>query len=68
MKEWKKIKAHYSPTKNTIYIPADSTEFYPGYVKYLFEYLKVPQNAHIVFNDRTIKGGVEAWLKENKEN
>lgn len=61
---WKKITARYAPTTNTVHINADSTEFYPLYVKYLFEYLKIPQNATIVFKDKTIKGGVKEWLAQ----
>lgn len=57
-------KAQYYPKVKKVKIDANSTDFYPLYVKYLFEYLKIPQTATIVFNDRTIKGGVEAWLKE----
>lgn len=64
----KTIKAKYSPSTNKITINANSTEFYPMYLKYVFEYLKVPANATIVFEDKTIPGGITAWLKEiNKE-
>ena len=30
----------------------------------LFEYLKIPQTATIIFKDKTIVGGVAAWIKE----
>ena len=57
-------KAKYSPTTNTIRIKAKSTEFIPEYLKYLFEYLKIPQNATIVFTDKKIIGGITAWLQQ----
>ena len=60
----KKATVKYYPVKNKVRINAKSLDFYPGYVKYLFEYLKIPQNATIVFKDRTIVGGVEKWLQE----
>ena len=60
----KKTTARYYPKVNKVRINADSTEFAPKYVKYLFEYLRIPQNATIIFNDKTIKGGVEKWLQE----
>lgn len=60
----KKVQAHYYKTTNTIKIKAKSTDFYPQYLKYIFEYLKVPQDATIVFIDKTIEGGIKAWLKE----
>lgn len=63
----KKVNAKYSPSTNRITISANSTEFYPMYLKYLFEYLKVPANATIVFNDTTIKGGINAWLANNND-
>jgi hypothetical protein len=59
-----KATATYYPSVNKVKINANSTQFIPGYVKYLFEYLKIPQNATIQFKDKTIKGGVVAWLKE----
>lgn len=63
--KWKKTTATYYPSKNKVKIKANSTDFYPQYLKYLFEYLKIPTNATIVFNDKTIKGGINNWL--NKE-
>ena len=59
-----KTKAQYYPKVNKVKIDANSTEFYPQYLKYLFEYLKIPQNATIIFKDKTIIGGIKAWLKE----
>lgn len=59
----KKCKAKYYPTTNSVSINAKSTDFYPLYLKYLFEYLKIPQNATIRFKDKTIKGGLIEWLK-----
>lgn len=56
--------AKYSPSTNRVTIKAKSTDFYPKYLMYLFEYLRIPKNATIVFTDRTIKGGIEQWLKE----
>jgi hypothetical protein len=50
---------------NKVKIDANSTEFYPQYLKYLFEYLKIPQNATIIFKDKTIIGGINEWLKNN---
>lgn len=63
-KDWKKAQAHYFPTSNTIKIKAKSSEFYPLYLKYLFNYLNIPLNAKIVFTDKTITGGIEEWLKQ----
>ena len=60
---WRNTTAQYYKKTNKIKINANSTDFYPQYLKYLFEYLKVPQNATIVFNDKTIKGGVKKWLE-----
>lgn len=60
----KHCTAKYSPTTNTVHIKAKSTDFYPQYVMYLFEYLKIPKNATIVFKDRTIRGGIDAWLAQ----
>ena len=62
--EKQNFTAKYSPTTNRVRIHANSTEFYPKYLKYLFEYLKIPQNATIVFNDKKIKGGIEELIKE----
>lgn len=61
---WKSVTAKYFPAANSVRIPINSTEVYPKYMKYLFEYLKIPQDAKIVFKDRTIEGGVKEWLKE----
>lgn len=60
----KRAQVRYFPSKKKVKISANSTDFYPLYVKYLFEYLKIPQTATIIFNDRTIVGGVEKWLQE----
>lgn len=62
-RDWKKATTHYFPSSNTVRIKADSTDFYPLYLKYLFEYLNIPQNAKIIFLDKTIPGGIEEWLK-----
>ena len=56
--------AKYYPSVNTVKIKAKSAEFIPEYLKYLFEYLKIPQNAKIVFLDKTIKGGIKEWLQQ----
>lgn len=60
------IKAKYYQKSNLVKIKAKSTDFYPPYLKYVFEYLKIPQNATIVFEDQTIKGGIQAWLQQTK--
>ena len=60
----KTCKATYYPSTNTVHIKAQSSDFIPQYLKYLFEYLKIPQNATIVFTDKTIIGGIEKWLKQ----
>lgn len=62
--KWKKVTARYFPKANTVRIKINSTEIYPRYAMYLFEYLKIPLNATIVFKDRTIEGGIVEWLKE----
>jgi len=63
----KKVNAKYYPSVNKVKINAESTEFYPQYLHYLLIYLKIPTNATIVFTDKTIEGGVEAWLKQTKK-
>ena len=62
--DWKHVTAKYFPAANTVRIPINSTELYPKYAKYLFEYLKIPQDAKIVFKDKTIEGGIKEWLQE----
>lgn len=62
----KSFNAKYSPSTNRVKINANSTEFYPMYLKYLFEYLKIPANATIIFKDKVIKGGINAWLEQTK--
>lgn len=60
----KKGIVQYYPKVNKVKINANSTDFYPQYLKYLFEYLKIPQDATIVFLDKTIKKGIKEWLQE----
>lgn len=59
-----KTPLRYFPKANKVRIPAKSTEYYPQYLQYLFECLKIPQNVTIVFKDKTIVGGIPEWLKE----
>lgn len=59
-----RVKAKYYPIAKKVKIDANSTEFYPEYLKYLFEYLRIPATATIVFKDITIKGGIQQWLKQ----
>lgn len=61
-----KTSVKYYPKVKKVKIDTESTAFYPQYLKYLFEYLKIPQNATIIFKDKTIVGGVDAWIKENQ--
>ena len=56
MKQHNKITAKYSPTTNTVRIKAKSNEITQTYLTYIFEHLKIPHNAKIVFLDKTIKG------------
>lgn len=60
----KKALAKYFPKANSVHINANSTEYYPMYLKYIFESLKIPENAKIVFKDKTIEGGIKQWLKQ----
>jgi hypothetical protein len=60
-----KTTVQFYPKVNKVKIDANSTAFYPQYLKYLFEYLKIPQNATIIFKDKTIIGGINEWLKNN---
>ena len=60
-----KTTVQFYPKVNKVKIDANSTAFYPQYLKYLFEYLKIPQNATIIFIDKTIIGGINEWLKNN---
>lgn len=66
MSETKKVEFKYFPTANTVRIRANSTDFYPMYLKYVLEYLKIPQNAKIVFKDKTIEGGIKQWLNQEQ--
>lgn len=59
-----KTTVKYSKTTNRVRIHTSSKEIYPQYLKYLFEYLKIPDTAKIVFDDRTIKGGLKEFLQE----
>ena len=56
--------ARYYPSTNKLKINGKSTQFYKPYIKYLFECLKIPHNATIVFKDRTYTGGLEEWLQK----
>jgi hypothetical protein len=58
----------YYPKVKKVKINKNSTEFYPQYLKYLFEYLKIPQNATLIFKDKTIPGGIVEWLKQENQN
>lgn len=60
-----KVTIAYAKSSKKIKIDANSTDFYPMYLKYLLIYLKLPTNATLVFNDTTIPGGVEAWLAKS---
>lgn len=64
LKKSNKTTVRYFPTTNSVRIDANSTQFYPMYVKYLFEYLKIPKNATIHFKDKKINGGIEEWLNQ----
>lgn len=61
-KDIKSTTLQYYPKVNKVRIHTNSTDFYPRYLKYLFAYLRIPQNATIVFKDKTIKGGIKEWL------
>ena len=62
-----KVSVRYFPAANTVRIKTESKNILPLYAKYLFQYLKIPLNATIRFTDRTIKGGINEWLKETME-
>lgn len=64
--EKKTVSVKYFPTSNTVRIKANSTDFYPMYLKYVFEYLKIPQNATIHFKDKVIEGGIKQWLNQEQ--
>ena len=61
-----KCNIQYYPKVKKVKIDAESSAFYPQYLKYLFEYLKISPKATIIFKDKTIVGGIDVWLKENK--
>ena len=63
----KKPKCWYYPSTNIVKINVSSSEVYPIYLKYVFEYLKIPADADIIFKDRRIVGGVRQWRKETHQ-
>lgn len=66
---WKKVSVKYFPKANSLHIQTKSTDFYPQYLKYYLQYLRIPENAKLIFTDKTFNGGVIEMIKNyNKEN
>lgn len=61
----KKINIKYNKRTKMVFIGAKSTEFYPQYLKYMLQYLHIPEDCHLHFTDKTIKGGIEEFVKIN---
>lgn len=54
----------YYPVIKKVKIYAKTSEVYPNYVEYLLKSLRIPTDVTLEFQDKTIKGGIEAWRKE----
>ena len=64
MNEREKVQITYDATTNTAHFNAEKEKFYPGYLKYLMEYLKIPTDAKLIF-----KGSEKCYiLKEGSNN
>lgn len=61
-----KANLKYFPSSKKVRIYTHSDSLYPRYLKYLLEYLKIPSGTTIVFNNKTIEGGIDQWLKNNQ--
>lgn len=59
----KTANVQYFPKTRKVKIDAYSTDFYPAYLKYLFEYMHISPKSTIVFKDKTIKG-IDSWIQE----
>ena len=51
------VQSTHNQKTNTVFFDAEKEKFYPGYLKYLLEYLKIPANAKLVF-----KGSKKAYI------
>lgn len=60
----KNVQIMYNEKDNTVIINDFSNKILPDYLKYLFEYLKIPTNTQIFFLDKAFKD-LEAF--KNKE-
>ena len=56
----------YTKYNNTVKMDIHSSQVLPKYLYYVFDYLKIPKNATIVFTDKTVKGGVQHVLDNNQ--
>lgn len=52
--------------KKTVSINTASTDFVPRYLKYLFEYRRIPNNYKIIFTDKTFENIEDFILKGDK--
>lgn len=62
MKEdWRKVEILYDSKANQIVFPIHTSKILPTFLHYLLEYHNLPQNAKLVFLDKTVR------LKKTKE-
>ena len=59
------VRIKFFPKSKKVRIYTTSDKFYPRYLKYLLEYLKIPSGIKIQFNDMTIEEGIDLWLQNN---
>lgn len=63
MSEREKVQVTYDATTNTAHFDAEKEKFYPGYLKYMMEYLKIPADAKLIF-----KGSEKCYILKEGSN
>ena len=63
MAEREYAQVTYNSETNAVYFDAEKEKFYPGYLKYLMEYLKIPADAKLIF-----KGSNKAYTLTKRSN
>lgn len=64
--ETKEATLTLNKLKKTVSINTASTDFVPRYLKYLFEYQRIPNNYKIIFTDKTFENIEDFILKGGK--